>query len=708
MEERLKKWRVFLSVLLVAVIAFGTINYHIAKAAPDTVKDDVNNSKADAASGSVITDGNTTGDNIIDNGITDDNTGITDTGDLSGNLDGEGFDASTGTNSNGTNINIVSGNTYKIVSALDSSYVWRVRDKSYYNGRNMQLYKDDGTNSQKFVFIKQKNGFFKIKSTNSSKMLESDRKNNTEGADICQYDNNNADNQLWRLVPAEAGCFYLENKSNGLVAGISGGSAVNNANIKMYNAAQADSQKFRLVFTAPLADATYKIVSALNSNYVWHVKYGSYDNGATIHLYKDDNYINTPKFVFTRQKDGYYIIENTNSSKTVECKGAGRKNGTDICQNSRNNNAEQNWKLIPTEDGFYYLQNRCNGLVADVAGGKAGNNANIQMSALNKTASQKFQIMVTFPLANGTYVLESALNRSYVWDISGASKADKGNLQLYEYNGSNAQKFVVKKRYGEWEYYTIQNVNSGKVIECNSKKQKNGTNIWQYSASQNTDTAQLWRLVSCGYGYNYLQNWYTGLVAGINGGKAANHANIQMYKQVSNKGLRFKFANPDNKKAKSKYPDGLLYPLKGKITRSSSVKTKGYYCDYKAAEKTPVYAPADGTVIFNQSYAVKYKKLASYGNNIMFTSSDKKYTVRCAHLSSFKDVKLKYKSSLPYKCGADKYTCKTDKIGERKVKKGDLIGYTGKTGNASGFHIHIEVTKNGKPVDPVKTFTTWK
>lgn len=161
MEERFKKWRVFLSVLLVAVIAFGTINHHIAKAAPDTVKDDVNNSKADAASGSVITDGNTTGDNIIDNGITDDNTGITDTGDLSGNLDGEGFDASTGINSNGTNINIVSGNTYKIVSALDSSYVWRVRDKSYYNGRNMQLYKDDGTNSQKFVFIKQKNGFLK-------------------------------------------------------------------------------------------------------------------------------------------------------------------------------------------------------------------------------------------------------------------------------------------------------------------------------------------------------------------------------------------------------------------------------------------------------------------------------------------------------------------------------------------------------------------
>lgn len=719
MEKKIKRWRVFLSVLLIAVIILGTVNHHIAKAAPDSV----NSSKADVATGSGITDsnntdGNVTDNNTIDDDITDSNiiNDNTDTGDLPGNLDGEEFDASTGTNVNGTDINIVSGNTYKIVSALDSSFVWRVRDKSYYNGRNMQLYKDDGTNSQKFVFIKQKNGFFKIRSTNSSKMLESDRENNKEGANVCQYDNNNAENQLWKLVPTEDGCFYLENKSNGLVAGINGSKAANNANIQMYSATQADSQKFKLVSTAPFANATYKIVSALNNNYVWHVKYGSYDDGATIHLYKDDNYINTPKFVFTRQKDGYYIIENTNSARTVECKGAGKKSGTDICQNSRNNSVEQQWKLVPTEDGYYYLQNRCNNLVASVAGGKAGNNVNIEMSALNKTANQKFQIMVTFPLANGTYVLESALNRSYVWDISGASKADKGNLQLYEYYGNNAQKFVVKKHYGEWEYYTIQNVNSGKVIECNSKKQKNGTNIWQYSASQNTDTAQLWKPVWCGSGYNYLQNWYTGLVAGVNGGKAANRANIQMYKQVSNKGLRFKFADPAKKKAKSKYPDGLLYPLKGKITRSSSVKTEGYYCDYVAAEKTPVYAPADGTVEFIQSVATKYKnrklqtlKLASYGNYIKFTSTDKKYTVKCAHLSSFKGATLAYKLSHRYPCGvSDGYKCEPKSRGKVKVKKGDLIGYTGKTGNASGPHIHIEVTKNGKAVDPVKTFTTWK
>lgn len=685
MKKSIKKLHVFLSVLLMAVIILGVIDNHIVKAAPDTIR----NNTVNPASGPGITD-------------------VSDTGEISGIIDGEVFDSDTGINTTGTNAGIISGNTYKIVSALDNSYVWRIRDKSYYNGRNVQLYKDEGTNAEKFVFIKQKDGFFKIKSTNSSKMLESDRENSSEGANVCQYDNSNGENQLWKPVPAGGGYFYLENKANGLVAGINSNKAENKTNIQMYSNKQSENQKFKLISTTPLADATYKIVPVLDSSYAWHVKYGSYDNGATIHLYKDDNYINTPKFIFTRQSNGFYTIENTNSGKMVECKGAGQKSGTDICQNIRTTSTAQQWKLIPTEDGYYYLQNRCNNLVASVAGGKAGNNVNIQMAALNKTASQKFQIMVTFPLANGTYVLESALNNSYVWDISGASKADKGNLQLYEYNGSDAQKFVVKKHYGEWEYYTIQSLNSKKLVECNSKKQKNGINIWQYSESKTADTAQLWKPVASGDGKYYLQNWYNNLVAGVKDGKAANKANIQLYKRVNNNGLKFKFADPDKKKVKSKYPNGLLFPLKGKITRSSNLKTKGYYCDYKAANKTPVYAPADGTVVFNQSYAVKYKKLASYGNNIVFTSSDKKYTVRCAHLSSFKDVKLKYTSSLPYQCGADKYTCKTVKIGERKVKQGDLIGYTGKTGNASGFHIHIEVTKSGKPADPANTFTTWK
>ena len=152
---------------------------------------------------------------------------------------------------------------------------------------------------------------------------------------------------------------------------------------------------------------------------------------------------------------------------------------------------------------------------------------------------------------------------------------------------------------------------------------------------------------------------------------------------------------------------GFYYPLEGSITRSSSVKTNGYYCDYVASSGTPVYAPCDGTVQFCQSYAVNYNKLASYGNNFIFTSSNGVYKVRGAHLSSFNGVSLKYTSSLTYPCSASTYSCSTITLATKSVSQGDLIGYTGMTGNASGPHLHLEVSKNGNYVDPVSVFETW-
>lgn len=152
----------------------------------------------------------------------------------------------------------------------------------------------------------------------------------------------------------------------------------------------------------------------------------------------------------------------------------------------------------------------------------------------------------------------------------------------------------------------------------------------------------------------------------------------------------------------------LLYPLKGRsIEWSSNVTTNGQRCDYIAPSGTPLYAPADGTVQFRQSYAVNYGKLASYGNNIIFVSSDGKYEVKCAHLSRFNGVSLRYNDTLKYPCSASKYSCKTVTLASRNVKQGDLIGYTGMTGNASGPHVHIEVKRNGTPVNPKDVFTTW-
>lgn len=95
--------------------------------------------------------------------------------------------------------------------------------------------------------------------------------------------------------------------------------------------------------------------------------------------------------------------------------------------------------------------------------------------------------------------------------------------------------------------------------------------------------------------------------------------------------------------------------------------------DLPAPKGTPVYAAADGTVknAWNDTKA-------GGGNSVVLTHADKMAS-GYAHL--------------------DSYTVKPG----QQVKQGDLIGYVGSTGTATGPHLHFTVTgADGKKIDPAK------
>lgn len=149
-------------------------------------------------------------------------------------------------------------------------------------------------------------------------------------------------------------------------------------------------------------------------------------------------------------------------------------------------------------------------------------------------------------------------------------------------------------------------------------------------------------------------------------------------------------------------------PFAGNVSAPNNSSTTGgcsnttpVYHDIYASIGTPVYAPYDGTAKYIQSNCNGV--LYSFGNQVRVYKEDGTY-ITYAHFSKFPDgitmpitQDCTNKSSSGSQCGAGHCTVgmTSTKVAEVTVKKGQLIGYTGTTGNSLGPHLHVEIHEQG-------------
>ena len=440
-----------------------------------------------------------------------------------------------------TAVTIPNGNYYinvrsKVASSVD------IPGGSAADSTAIQLYSGNSSKAQQFTFTRQSDGSYEIVNVNSGKALDVRNGVAENNAIVQQYSRNNSQAQRWFIRDSGAG-YYLQSVLGNWVLDLSGGNTANGAAIRLYAPNGTASQLF-VVSSSDVNIATgvsMIITSVANKKLVMDVTSASTVNGARVQLYSSNN-TNAQKYRFESIGNGTYKIVNVNSGKVLDVSSGSTANGAALQQYTSNNTVAQQWTVRNYGSGKIVLVSVNANKAVDIPGGNAVQQAQLQLYSPNGTVAQQW-LVAKAPLTlrerlnetaakhrqdlpDGTYTFGSKLNASMKMDVSGASRSNYGNVQIWAGNGTNAQKWKVT--HDSNGYVTLTSVNSGKVLDVNGGVSANGTNVQQYDS--NGTYAQKWIAVKNSDGSYTLQSALAeNAVLDVNGGSSANGANVQLY-----------------------------------------------------------------------------------------------------------------------------------------------------------------------------------
>ena len=194
-------------------------------------------------------------------------------------------------------------------------------------------------------------------------------------------------------------------------------------------------------------------------------------------------------------------------------------------------------------NGYYYLISKCNGLYLDLEGGTSKIGTNVEVYTPNYCNWQKFKFTSTTIQANktiesGSYTITTCLNRNKVIDVEGDIITDKANIEIWENNEGNNQKFIIT--YLNDGYYTIKAFNSNKVLDIKDSSWVSGANVIQtfYTGKD----SQKWAIQKIDDSENYyIVNKQSGMVLDIEWSSAKNGTNVEVFEKNNGSNQKFNF-----------------------------------------------------------------------------------------------------------------------------------------------------------------------
>ncbi|MGI6020038.1 MAG: RICIN domain-containing protein [Lachnospiraceae bacterium] len=193
-------------------------------------------------------------------------------------------------------------------------------------------------------------------------------------------------------------------------------------------------------------------------------------------------------------------------------------------------------------------------------------------SSLNK--SMNFMILNLYSeedLADGEYNFLSSLDSGMAVDVYGGYSANMTNVDIYNANGTDAQKWTFKKNNDGT--YMIINPGSGKALDVYGGSAADGANVQIYTA--NNTSAQKWIPVrNSDYTYSF-KNASSGKYLDIAGGSAVKLANIQINTGNGSGSQKFYLYRRGDKK--DDYSG--TYIIRSALNNKKAVDIKGGYTE---------------------------------------------------------------------------------------------------------------------------------
>ncbi len=220
--------------------------------------------------------------------------------------------------------------------------------------------------------------------------------------------------------------------------------------------------------------------------------------------------------------------------------------------------------------------------------------AEVETSVTSTKTAVKFASNYLKP-ADGTYNLISGVGKKARLDVSGGRASDGGNVQIYENNGSNNQKFVIKHQGKGW--YTITNVISGKCLDVENGNPAIRTNV-QIFTPNGTD-AQLWRFYDAGNGYMYIQS-KLGNYLDVRGGIYRNRTNVFTFSRTGSKAQKWKLSDTE-----------LLESTQVYLSDTAIGQKRAKVVDYIRQMATIKWTPKK-TINYWRTTSIKWKKGTYY------------------------------------------------------------------------------------------------